>query len=118
LRSIKAKGQRRTSNAVEMYLVQMLLPLTSSESTASTEEMLTGLHRTLVERFGGLTAYSRAPAKGKWLAHRKEERDDIVIIEVMADELDREWWKHLRKKLEANLHQEEIVIRSQFIERL
>jgi|SRR5436190_24071365 hypothetical protein len=101
-----------------MYIIQILLPLPCSGNMASTEGMLAALHRTLVERFGGLTAYSRAPAKGKWLAHGKEERDDIVILEVMADEIDREWWKHLRKKLEAELHQQEIVIRSQVIERL
>ena len=101
-----------------MFLIQMLLPLPSSGSTASPEEILTALHHTLVERFGGLTAYTRAPAKGSWLANGKEERDDILILEVMADEIDREWWKQLRKTLEADLQQEEIVIRSQFIERL
>ena len=43
-----------------MYLIQILLPLPSTGSTAS---MLTALHRTLVERFGGLTAYAMPPRR-------------------------------------------------------
>lgn len=98
-----------------MYLIQILLPTTNF--TAS-EPVLATLNRTLVERFGGVTAYTQSPAKGKCLSDGKEERDDIVILEVMADDIDAAWWKSLRKQLEHDLKQKEIVIRSQPIDKL
>jgi hypothetical protein len=72
----------------------------------------------LVERFGGLTAYTRAPAEGLWATPDSINRDEIVIIEVMVPELDRAWWQALRSDLEKRLRQEVIVIRSYPIELL
>jgi hypothetical protein len=43
--------------------------------------------------FGDLTAYNRAPAEGLWESGSGVEQDDIVVIEVMVDSLDRTWWK-------------------------
>jgi hypothetical protein len=48
-----------------MYLIQILLPTTNHSAA---EPVLTALNRSLVEKFGGVTAYSQAPAKGNWLA--------------------------------------------------
>jgi hypothetical protein len=98
-----------------MYLIQILLPTTNPSAS---EPVLAALNRSLVEKFGGVTAYTQAPAKGNWLAGGAEERDDIIIIEAMADDLDHAWWKLLRKRLERDLQQKEIVIRSQLMERL
>jgi hypothetical protein len=76
------------------------------------------VHR-LTEKFGGVTAYTRAPATGVWEADSGEKvRDQVVVYEVMADELDREWWAGLRKQLEVQFAQEELVIRAQDIQRL
>jgi hypothetical protein len=99
-----------------MYLLQILLPLSSGGSRRNT--ILASLHRTLVNKFGGLTAYSRVPAKGKWLSGGKIERDDIVILEVMVKTVNQKWWTKMRKNLERDLEQKEIVIRSQRIEQL
>lgn len=91
-----------------MYLVQLLLPR-YDESVA----------RELTERFGGLTAYARAPAKGRWKpSPRKTVRDDIVVYEVMVDALDVGWWKRYRTQLERRFEQEELVVRAHRIERL
>ena len=98
-----------------MYLIQILLPTTS---LSSAEPVLTALNQTLVETFGGVTAYTQSPAKGKWLTGGKEEHDDIVVFEVMADQIDSGWWKTLRNQLERDLKQKEIVIRSLLMERL
>jgi len=47
------------------------------------------VRKELTERFGGLTVYRRAPAEGVWkLTENHTSRDDIVIFEVMANELD------------------------------
>jgi hypothetical protein len=40
------------------------------------------------------------------------------VVEVMAEELAQDYWSSLRKRLEAELSQEEIVIRAQQIIRL
>ncbi len=98
-----------------MYLIQILLPTTNF---GVSEPVLASLNRTLVVKFGGVTAYTQSPAKGKWLTGGKEERDDIVILEVMTDEIDATWWKTLRKQLEHDLNQKEIVIRSQPMDKL
>ena len=45
-------------------------------------------------------------------------RDDIVIFEVMADQLERPWWRQYRTELEQRFSQTELVIRASPIERL
>jgi hypothetical protein len=40
------------------------------------------------------------------------------VYEVMVEELEPDWWAGLRRRLEAQLAQEELVIRSQEIRRL
>ncbi len=102
-----------------MYLVQLLLPLSDNEGNGFPAEHYAAVRRELTERFGGLTAYSRAPAQGLWSDHTgPPKRDDIVVYEVMVDAIDRRWWAELRRRLEALFAQDELVIRSQVVERL
>ena len=49
-----------------MYLVQLLLPVTDNGGNEFPESVMRSVQAELCERFGGLTAYSRAPAKGIW----------------------------------------------------
>ena len=74
--------------------------------------------RELTEKFGGVTAFTRSPAEGRWKTQGGTEHDDIVVMEVMAETLDRDWWKTLRIRIRLlrQFHQEELVIRSQTIE--
>ena len=66
-----------------------------------------------------MTAYTRAPAQGLWAEDGKPpQRDDIVVYEVMAESLDRSWWKGFREALEKRFAQDELIIRSQEVERL
>lgn len=78
------------------------------------------LRTELTDRFGGLTAYTRAPAQGLWDEDDggPPKRDDIVVYEVMAKSLDRDWWSSFRRRLERELVQDEIVIRAHAMERL
>ena len=72
------------------------------------------MRKELTERFGGLTVYTRAPAEGMWkLNDNHTTRDDIVIFEVMAPELDCDWWRNYRHDLESRFRQDLIVIRAQ-----
>ena len=97
-----------------MHLVQILLPLYDNAQNPQPPEQFRRARKELTERFGGLTVYTRAPAEGMWkLSDNETSRDDIVIFEVMANELDTAWWRTYRHELEARFRQEVIVIRAQ-----
>jgi hypothetical protein len=101
-----------------MYLIEILLPLQDERSKPFPAEPYERLAQRLTERFGGVTSFTRAPAEGRWKSQGTTERDDIVVIEVMAENIDRGWWSELRKNLMREFRQDDVVIRSQAIERL
>jgi hypothetical protein len=101
------------------HLVQILLPLTRPDGTNFPAGLHEAVAKELADRFGGLTAYSRAPAKGLWKERPgKVERDDIVVYEVMTDDLDETWWTRYRATLERRFEQDELVVRVQVMRRL
>ena len=96
-----------------MFLVQILLPVYDNEGHRFDASEYVRLRSELADRFGGVTAYTRAPARGIWRDDAGETtRDDIVIIEVMTPELDREWWSRFRHDLEAHFRQESVIVRA------
>jgi hypothetical protein len=102
-----------------MHLVQLLLPLCDKRGARFEASLYEGVERELTERFGGVTAYARAPAKGLWEKRPGETtHDDIVVYEVMVDALDTSWWAAYRLQLEERFAQEELVVRAQVIERI
>jgi hypothetical protein len=98
---------------VRMFLVQILLPLDRNDGERQPRALFDSVRGELVERFGGLTAYSRSPAVGLWSkgAHGTE-RDDVIIVEVMTERLDRLWWADFRRTLEVRFGQETVVVRA------
>jgi hypothetical protein len=101
------------------HLFQILLPLSDEGGKRFAPALYEKVAAELTERFGGLTAYARAPAAGLWEERPgKTTRDDIVVYEVMADALDADWWAKYRKTLEERFAQDELVIRAQEIVRL
>ena len=69
--------------------------------------------RELTERFRGLTAYLRSPAKGLWTApDGHTEHDDVVMVEVVTDTFDRTWWRTYAAKLAERFGQESIHLRA------
>ena len=102
-----------------MNLVQLLLPTYDEEGKRFPSELYTEVERELTERFGGLTAYVRAPAKGLWKERPGEtRRDDILVYEVMVESLDAAWWAQYRASLERRFRQDEMVVRAQAMTRL
>lgn len=101
-----------------MHLVQLLLPLRDHDGKPFPRSTYRRVRETLTERFGGLTAYTRAPAEGLWDGGDDVERDDIVVYEVMVADLDRAWWADFRAGLERDFDQDELVVRAQAMERL
>ena len=95
-----------------MYLVEIFLPLNNPPEVQR-------LVVELAENFGGATAHLRAPADGLWSGDdRQLEYDRIGVIEVMVDELDKDWWGAFRARLETSFNQEEILIRASKCDRL
>jgi hypothetical protein len=101
-----------------LYLVQLLLPVHSPPSDIA-DGVFKALKTTLADRFGGYTAFTQSPAEGSWApAGGAEQKDQIVVVEVMTEQLDTDWWHGLRLQLERDLKQELIIIRAQQIEML
>ncbi len=101
-----------------MHLIEILLPLQDEGGSAFPAENYERLAHELTERFGGVTSFSRSPAEGRWSKNGATEHDDIVVLEVMADQIDRAWWSALRKRLMREFKQDDIVIRSHLTELL
>lgn len=102
-----------------MYLTQLLLPLYDSHGQALPKTLFAQVRDELLEQFGGLTAYTRAPVDGLWREDDKHAvHDDLIIYEVMACELDRAWWANYRASLETRFCQEQLLIRAQLVEML
>ncbi|WKB51199.1 hypothetical protein [Eleftheria terrae] len=96
-----------------MHLVQLLLPLCDEQGHRFETALFAQVRQELVERFGGLTAYTRAPARGVWAPDDGQPvHDDLVVYEVMAETLDRAWWKAYRKDLERRFRQDSLVVRA------
>lgn len=95
------------------YLIQILLPRYDNEGQAFGYEPFAETRQELLDRFGGITAFLRAPASGLWKAgDGSVSRDDIVIMEVMAPGIDRPWWQAYRRRLEGRFRQDEVVLRA------
>ena len=101
-----------------MVLIQILLPanVTGDEKP---HHALTQTTRELSESLGGTTAYVRSPAKGRWTSEAgRTEEDDMVMVEVVADRFDREWWQPYAVTLAARFRQDLIHVRALPVELL
>ena len=109
-----------------VYQIRLLLPLYDNEGQtfaraefAFARAEFARVREELTEKFGGVTAYSRSPAEGVW---KDEEggvsRDSVVAFEVLADDLERDWWVAYRDNLTARFRQDEVMITATRVERL
>ncbi len=100
------------------HLVQILLPLYDNAGRRFPPDVFARVRSDLAERFGGLTAYSRAPAEGVWNNGGEIKQDDIDVVEVMVEKLERPWWSDYREQIGELFRQDEIVLRAQRYELL
>ena len=101
------------------HLIQILLPLYDNVGTEQDTALFARTRAEQTERFGGLTAHVRAPARGLWKTEAGEvTRDEVVIFEVLTASLDRPWWQRYREQLEGRFAQEAIIVRAMRIETL
>ena len=100
-----------------MVLIQMLLP--TATASAGDTAPIARTRGELAERFTGVTAYVRTPAKGLWTApDGHTEQDDVVMVEVVTDTFDRAWWRRYAAMLAERFHQERIHVRAVPVEML
>ena len=101
-----------------MVLIQLLLP-TRGAATADGLGPLAQTRRELADRFSGLTAYLRSPAKGSWTApNGHTEEDDVVMVEIVTETFDRSWWRTYAATLAARFDQDVIHVRAVPVEML
>jgi hypothetical protein len=98
-----------------MDLVQVLLPLTDNHRHPFPREYYDRVATELTHQFGGVTAYTRSPAEGRWIHQGDTTADEVVVIEVMVEPLDRDWWTIYREGLEVIFRQKRIIIRAQAV---
>ncbi|MDR6993101.1 hypothetical protein [Luteimonas sp. 3794] len=100
-----------------MHLIQLLLPVYDNAGRKLDRGLFDEVREALVAQFGGATAFARAPALGDWADGDGDvQRDDVVLVEVMAKTLDRAWWARYRETLEHRFQQETVLIRATRVE--
>jgi hypothetical protein len=107
-----ARGYTEGVNQVSrMHLIEIFLPLRDNEGSPFAASNYADIRKTLTEKFGGLTAFSRAPADGTDKEGGRERHDELAVFEVMTDAPERDWWSAYRKELERRFRQDRILIR-------
>ena len=102
-----------------MHLIQFLLPLHDNTNKEFPNTHFNGVREDLTDRLGGVTAFVRSPAVGLWKEGNDEvNRDEVVMFEVMADQLDKDWWATYRKQLQEQFRQDEVLIWASSITKL
>ena len=104
-----------------MVLIQMLLPLVSvaPAGRGARDDAINTTRLELVAAFGGVTAYLQSPAQGVWTGDGgQQERDDVVMVEVVAEAFDRDWWRQFTRRLADRFGQDAMHVRAMPIELL
>ena len=97
-----------------MHLIQILLPLTDNDGHALPEELYEKVAFDLTHHFGGVTAYTRAPADGRWQEGALDvSSDKVVVFEVMVSSIEETWWRDYRQSLETAFRQKQVIVRAQ-----
>ena len=63
-----------------MHLVEILLPVADNEGQPFDAHKYAVVREELSRRFGGITAFTRAPAEGSSLAKGTAVHDDIIVV--------------------------------------
>jgi hypothetical protein len=99
-----------------VHLVQILLPLRDDKGRGFPKQHYDKVATVLTNRFGGVTAYTRTPAEGRWKeGGRPVSEDDVVVFEVMVERIEAGWWRTYRGSLERRFRQKNIIVRAQDI---
>lgn len=93
-----------------MKLVQLLLP--AKPGTGSARDTFECVLAELTDSFGGATASVQVPARDLWSDPGEIQHDRVVLVEVMVDIFETDWWSVYRKSLEDMFAEKEIFVRA------
>ena len=96
-----------------MKLVQIFLPRYDNRGQRFPAALYARERDRLLERFGGVTAYTQNRAHGLWKDKGRTHRDSIIIFEVLLRRVDRKWWLAYRHRLQKRFRQKELLVRVQ-----
>lgn len=108
-----SQGEWRRQHRIEIFL-----PLRRGDGRPVQRSELEDIKQRLADRFGGVTAHLQSPAEGLWDEEGRREQDRIVVIEVMADDLDQAEWSRWQAEFERRFQQDEVLIRASEAKRL
>ena len=98
---------------------QIYLPLNHNDGARIEPERINAVRDRLADKFGGATVSAlSAPYQGPWKYGGVEYVDNIITIEVVAedDEESRKYFANLKSQLERELDQVAILITTHSIE--
>ena len=98
-----------------MHLIQILLPVRDNDGKPFGPHPFEDVAFALSKKFGGITAYNRAPAEGRWETSGRIQHDDVLVVEVMVEAIDTAFWTAFRQQLEQTFRQERVIVRAQVI---
>jgi hypothetical protein len=108
---------QRRQEAIDVHLIEIFLPLNTNDGSPQPAGLLHTVREEMIQRFGGVTAFTRSPAKGISVEEGDgRAEDDIVVYEVMVQSLDGAWWSTYKRELEQRFQQREVLIRAMPLE--
>ena len=96
-----------------MKPVQIFLPRYDNDGRRFPAALFARERQCLIERFDGMTTYTRSPAQGWWKDGPQIKRHELIIFEVIIRRVDRKWWMAYRYKLQKRFRQKELLVRVQ-----
>ena len=76
------------------------MPVFDQDDKAFSAEIYAPMIKELTDIFGGITTYTRTPARGLWKEDNAQVvKDDIIVYEVMTEEVESLWWKDYKEQL-------------------
>ncbi|WP_146850758.1 hypothetical protein [Brevifollis gellanilyticus] len=94
------------------HVIQLLLPLCAFDQKPLPQDLHAKVKAELMQKFGGLTTYSRPPIHGQEPPMVGKVQEDRVAYEVVAWEFDEVWWSGYRHALERRFDRRDVVVRA------
>ncbi|MGI8604942.1 MAG: hypothetical protein ACR2OZ_18380 [Verrucomicrobiales bacterium] len=88
---------------------ELYVPLCYNDGRVVESEKLTHLKKRLVDQFGGLTHFPQE-SEGLWKIGAHTFRDKIVILRVIADHDQQDYFSELKAEVEREWAQEDFLI--------
>lgn len=90
--------------------LELILPEKTSDGKPFPQLYFSELQQELLDKFGGLTVYSRITAEGFWKNETDAVQQNVVVYELMLSKFEANYWKQMKLNLEKKFSQDEVMI--------